>query len=132
MNQTVRRDDLDEIRHYGVVGMKWGKTLRRFADRSLAKQTSKVIRRYDRGRADREEVSKVGRHVRNERYKLTKKIARAEKYLAKADKADAAGLINRFNKNPEKRAMVKDYMDTMKTHMVNMDNYRMQLMDARL
>ena len=96
MNTIIKQDELDEIKHYGKLGMKWGKTLHGYTTRSLGKQTTKVVRRFDKGQAD-------------------------------ADK-----IINRFNKNPEKRAMVEDYMKTMQAHGKTLEEYRMDLIDVRL
>lgn len=132
MNQTIIHEDLPEIRHYGVIGMKWGKTLHGYKTRRLEKKTRKVVRRFDKGISSKEDVSEISSKVRAQKYKMDAKVKRAEKYLAKAAKADLAEVTNRYNKDPQKRAAVKDYMETMKGHSVNLAEYRMQLMDARL
>ena len=132
MNQTIRKSELEELKHYGVIGMKWGKTLRGYASRSLTRQTNKVARGYDKGRETKEKASEISRRVRKEKYKLERKIKRASKYLDKASKADAQKIINRYNKDPEKRALVEDYMKTLKMHSTTMEKLRMDLIDIRL
>lgn len=132
MNKIVRQEDLNEIRHYGKIGMKWGKSLHGYATRSLTKQSKKVIRRFDKGIADKGDAAEISARVRKEKYKLTNKVKRASKYLDKANKADAQKIVNRFNKNPEKRALVEDYMNTMKMYSKTMEELRMDLIDVRL
>lgn len=132
MNLTIKQDELDEIKHYGKLGMKWGKTLHGYTTRSLGKQTTKVVRRFDKGRAGKGDAAEISRRVRKQKYKMTRKVKRANKYLAKAAQADAASIVNRFNKNPEKRAMVEDYMKTMQAHGKTLEEYRMDLIDVRL
>ena len=132
MNKVIVGSSEDELKHYGKLGMKWGKTLRGHAAKSLGKQTTKVVRRFDKGLAAKGNAAEISRRVRKEKYKLSRKTARAKKYLDKASAADAKGVINRFNKNPEKRALVKDYMETMQVHTKTLESYRMDLMDVRL
>lgn len=129
MNVVVKQD---ELKHYGKLGMKWGKTLHGYAVKSLGKQTNKVIRRYDKGIATKDDASEISRRVRKQKFKMEAKVKRAQKYLTKANQADAKSIINRYNKNPEKRAMVEDYMKTMELHSKTLKKYRMDLIDVRL
>ena len=91
-----------------------------------------MARGYDKGRETKEKASEISRRVRKEKYKLERKIKRASKYLDKASKADAQKIINRYNKDPEKRALVEDYMKTLKMHSTTMEKLRMDLIDIRL
>ena len=74
-NQVIKSNLSEEeaLQHYGKLGMKWGKTLHGYATRSLGKQTNKVIRRYDKGIATKDDASEISRRVRKERFKLEKK-----------------------------------------------------------
>ena len=63
---------------------------------------------------------------------LIEKIKRGEKYLAKSAKADAAQVINRYNRDPEKRAAVDNYIKSLKTNSATLAELRTQMMDIRI
>ena len=130
MNKLIRQDEME---HMGIKGMKWGvhRTGRR--TEALNKKVTKTVKKFDRGKeiskGDLEDLSK---RVRQEKYKVDKKSRRAERFLAKSAKADAKGLVNRFNKNPEKKVAVEEYLKSMKIHEKTLSELLLQLIDLRL
>lgn len=139
-NQLVKKPDImelyenqsEELKHYGVLGMKWGVRRANRKAMKLEKKTRKTIRRYDKGKLEKDELDELSRKVRSTKFKFDKKVRRAERWLAKAQKADSRGVVNRFNKDPEKRKMVEDYMNSIKESSTTLAELRLQLVDARL
>ena len=123
----------DELKHYGKLGMRWGTHLSNRRTASLERKVSKTVRKFDRGKDMPEgHLNKISKKVRSQKYKTDRKIRRAEKYLAKSAKADAKQIINRYNRDPEKRAGVEAYMKTLKTNSTTLAELRSQMMDIRI
>lgn len=131
-NQTITQID-QELAHYGVLGMKWGIRKSDYKTSSLSKKVAKTIRKYDKGKELPEDhVKKLSRKVRKQRAAVNKRIAKAEKWLDKAKAADVALIINKYNKDSEKRAGVEKYLESMKVNATTLSELRMDLIDIRV
>ena len=130
MNQTYTSSDLE---HMGVRGMKWG--VRRAARKTakLEKTVTKNIRRYDKGYSiERSKVERLSSKVRTQKYSLTRKVKRANRFLKKASKADAKQVINRFNRDPAKREAVEKYIKALESNYPSLSELRLALIDVRI
>lgn len=95
----------ESIKHYGVIGMKWGVRKSNYKTESLSKKVRKTTKRFDRGKNLPDgEVRNISKKVRKEKYRLDRKIRRAERFLSKGTKADANEIINRYNRDPGKKS----------------------------
>ena len=123
----------DDLKHYGVVGMKWGVRRSNSRVKSLSKKVRKATKNFDRGRdPSKENANKVSKKVRKEKYKVDKGIKRAERILAKSAKADVKQIVNRYNKDPEKKAAVEDFVKSMTANSASLAELRTQMMDIRI
>jgi hypothetical protein len=135
-NQVIKsswNEEDDDLQHYGTRGMKWGVRKAASKTRSLERKVNKTVRKHDRGRnVDSAKLQKLSRKVRKQKSTIEKKVKRAQRFIAKAEKANAKDIINRYNKDPEKKQAVKEYMDTIKSNTAVLDELRMQLIDIRI
>lgn len=123
----------EAIVHYGVLGMKWGARRASRKTNSLDRKVSKTVRKYDKGKTvDSSEVSGLSRRVRKQRYKVERKMRNAQRFLDKADRASAQDVVNRYNRDPAKKAAVQDFLNSMKLNATTLSELRMQLIDIRV
>lgn len=91
VNGELRRAD-NELKHYGVKGMKWG------VRKNPAKAYSKASRK----------LNKLNRHVEKKERKMNKKIAKADKILT-TPWLFSGGNKKRTRLHTEARTAVADY-----------------------
>jgi hypothetical protein len=130
-NQIVRLDlSEDELLHYGVLGMKWGVRRANYKTRALTKKVYKTVKKFDRGKDP--DVTRISKEVRRQKFKVDRSVKRAERFIAKSNKASSKDIINRYNKDPAKKAAVENYMKELKMHTVPLAELRLQLIDIRV
>ena len=97
------------------------------------RKLKKLLKIFDRGRdPSKDHVNKVSKKVRKEKYKVDRGVQRAERFLAKSAKADAKQIVTRYNKNPEKKAAVGEFIKSMKANSASLAELRTQMMDIRI
>lgn len=122
-----------DLKHYGVLGMKWGVRKNNYTTNSLSKKVRKASNRFDRGRDPKKErIGRLSKKVRRQNYNLERKIKRAERFLSKNAKANASNVINRYNKDPAKKTLVENYVKSMQLNKVTLAELRLQLIDIRI
>lgn len=130
-NKLVRSNATDEeLKHFGVLGMKWGIRRANNRTRRLTKKVEKTVKRFNKGKAP--ETAAISTKVRKQKYRVDKNIRKAEKFLKKHEKANAKQIVNRFNRDPEKKVAVEEYLKVMKLNSVPLAELRMQLLDIRV
>ena len=130
MNRVITQS---ELAHMGVKGMKWGVRRSNRKTESLSKSVRKLTKRYDKGKdIDDDKVSSISKKVRNHKHRTEVRIKRAQRFLAKSNKADANQIINRFNKDPNKKAAVENYIKSLKINSETLSDLRLELIDIRI
>ena len=126
-------DEEETLEHMGVRGMKWGIRNTSRQVNQLSKNVDKTVKRFDRGKdVPKDQLNDLSKKVRTQKSKVDRKVKKAEKFIIKHDKANAKSIINRYNKSPEKKAAVDDYIKSLKLNSMTLAEMRLQLMDIRL
>ena len=129
MNRVITQSDLA---HMGVKGMKWGVRRSNRKTESLYKNVRKMTKKYDRGKElPKDKVDDISKKVRNQKHRTEVRIKRAQRFLAKSSKADANQIINRFNRDPNKKAAVENYIKSLKINSETLSDLRLELIDIR-
>lgn len=130
MNQLVRSSELS---HMGVKGMKWGVRRSNSKTETLSRSVKKITKRYDKGKdVPGTQVKDLSKRVRSQKHKTELKIKRAQRFLAKSSKADAKQIVTRFNKDPNKKAAVENYIKSLKINSETLSELRLELIDIRI
>lgn len=129
-NKVIRSNMTEELKHYGVLGMKWGVRKAQYKSNSLTRKVRKTTKRFDKGKDP--DTTKISKKVRRQKYKMDKAIRRADKFLAKNKKANAKDIVNRYNRDPAKKKAVEKYMKDLKIQANTLAELRMQLIDIRI
>jgi hypothetical protein len=131
---TQEKPDLNEIAHYGILGMKWGTRHGRKAADRLGKRIDNSIKKFDSGsrRVTAGTFREHSRKARKLTYKANKRIARMNKYLSQVKDEPANNLILKWKKNPQKVAKVKEYLNISQMETKKLSELRTSLMDVKL
>jgi len=131
-NEFVRVGE-GELAHVGIMGMKWGTRRGGKKATKLNKQVDKSIRKFDKGkRMPADTFREQSSSSRKLTFKTNKRIARMNKYLAKAAKQPADKVVSRFGKTPEKVAKVKDWLTTNEQQKMKLSELRSKLVDVKI
>lgn len=123
----------NELRHIGIIGMKWGTRRGEKKANKINKKVDKSIRRFDYGKGvSANTFREQSRDTRKLAYKTNKRIARMNKYLDKAGKQPADKVISRWGKTPEKVAKVKDWLATNELQKSKLSEVRAKLVDVKI
>lgn len=129
-NRIITAQHLAEIKHYGVLGMKWGIRKSDRKTRRLAGQVRGTVKKFDKGKDP--DVQNISKKVRRQKYKTERSIQKVERFLAKNAKANAQGIVNRYNKDPRKKALAENYIKSMNLNVTTLAELRLQLIDIRV
>lgn len=123
----------DELAHIGVIGMKWGTKRGGKKSVKLNKQADKSIRKFDKGkRMPGDTFRNQSATSRKLTFKTNKRIARMEKYLAKAAKQPAGKKVSAFGKNPVRVAKVKGWLAENQQQKMKLSELRSKLVDVKI
>ena len=131
-NKLITSAMLEEnnISHFGIIGMRWG--IRRASKKvsSLTKKQNKLTKRFDNGeKISDSEFGNLSEKIRKQRRTYNRGISKAERFLAKVDKADAEETVDRYNRDKLKQMQAEAYVASLKDQIVKLNKLQTNLTD---
>jgi hypothetical protein len=123
-----------ELEHVGIMGMRWGTRRSQKKTDKLVKRIDKTMQKFDSGKrgVTAGTFREKSRQVRKETYKTNKRIARMNRYLNRTKDESVNNIIFKLKKDPQKVAMVKDYLARNAITTKRLSEVRLSLMDIKI
>lgn len=133
-SKGINHDNDAELAHIGVLGMRWGTRRSEKRTNKLAKKVDKSMRKFDRGKkgVTGETFREQSVKVRSEAYKTNKRMARMNRYLDKRKGETVDRLIFKSKVDPQKVAMVKEYLARNQVTSKTLSEVRSSLIDIKI
>jgi len=128
------KPSLEELRHFGKLGMRWGTRRGQKKTDSLSRELDDTMKDYDRGSkwVDAGSFRELSRRTRKLSYKANKRIARMNKYLNRVKDENVNNILVKWERNPEKVKQVKDYLAKSQLQTKKLSEMRTSLIDIKI